>query len=73
MTDYALFMYTSIHIFTHFRGVCTVVPCVLSDKSATGSSCKCALSASTNECDDKKFCWTDNTCNDAMKPGEWEL
>ena len=50
------------------HGVCVVI-CVPSNTTVTGSSCKCVTSASTNECAADKFCWTDNTCKDAMKLG----
>jgi len=54
-------------VYISLHGV-RIVPCLPSDAIVTNSTCKCASSASTNECAADKFCWTDNTCNDAMKP-----
>ena len=45
--------------------------CETSDTEAiAGAACKCATDATTNECAVSKYCWTDNTCNDAAKPSE---
>ena len=41
--------------------------CPTSDTVAVNAACKCDGGASTNECAMSKYCWTDNTCNDAAK------
>ena len=52
---------------TRRRANCeTATACTTSDSTAiSGSDCKCAAASSTNECVAGKFCWADNTCNDA--------
>jgi len=57
---------------------CGEVACSASDTIELSADCRCALDSSTNECVSGKFCWADNTCNDAPKAspvncvmGEW--
>jgi len=53
-------------------GLCAV--CIPSDTEAiAGAACKCATDATTGECAVSKYCWTDNTCNDAAKPSVAKL
>jgi len=42
-------------------------PCTTSDTTATGVDCQCELLSISNDCTADKFCWVDNTCNDAAK------
>ena len=44
-----------------------VTDCSPSDDVVISTACKCASGATTDECATTKFCWTDNTCNDAAK------
>ena len=48
----------------------TTSDCVTSDTNQLTSACKCDSGASTNECAMSKYCWVDNTCNDAAKSGQ---
>merc|ERR1719272_1577875 len=41
--------------------------CSKSDTVAVNAACKCDVAASTNECAMSKYCWVDNSCNDAAK------
>jgi len=45
----------------------TTTDCVASDTTELRAACKCATGSPTNECTIGKYCWTDNTCNDAEK------
>jgi hypothetical protein len=50
----------------------TVVPmaeCPKSDTSAITAACKCASTATTNECAVGSYCWQDSTCNAAANTG----
>ena len=50
----------------------TVVPmaeCPKSDTSAITAACKCASTATTNECAVGSYCWQDSTCNAAANSG----
>ena len=47
----------------------TTSDCSTSDTNQLTSACKCDSGASTNECVTNKYCWVDNTCNNAAKSG----
>lgn len=61
--------------FSDFLFVCSeFTACATSDTAAlTTVECKCDASATTNECKQNSYCWTDNTCAANAKPTDCTL
>jgi hypothetical protein len=47
--------------------------CDPDDDTVLTAACKCVAQTTFNDCATGKFCWADNTCNDAAKPLTWAM